>query len=297
LVERDLDRVGRPRVEPGDDFAPEERAVEADLDRRHAEGLAQLGEQIAQERPAGLAVVDVAGAVLDPQQVTGLGEVGGDRVVAVVLAMVGVEAAEGALDLKPGADHRAVGVHREPAQLQRAHRVRHQLGVERQQCSPHRRGAATEPAAQRPITGQHAQPGETRQHRIAGQVAHVLEPARADDQHRQHQPHHRHRRVVTGGVGALQVTAQAGGEVQAAQETPHQLQSAERGEAVGGEPQGQVSVDTGVQVSFSLSHDLWPLGWGGGRLRQSLLTTPRGPFQAIRRLGPRIAPPSSLSGF
>ena len=177
---------------------------------------------------------------------------------------MGIEAAERALHLQAGTDHGAIGVDREPLQVQGTHRGRDQLGIERQQCAAHSRRAARQPPAHGSIAGQDAESTEAGDHRIADQMTNVLHASCTNDQHRDQQSHHRHRRIVAGRILSLQVSAQPTGEAQPPQIPPHQLQSAERSEPARCETEGQIPVDTGVQVSFSLSHDLWPLGWGGG---------------------------------
>jgi hypothetical protein len=67
--------------------------------------------------------VDVARAVADAQEVTGLSKVGGDWVITRDLAMVWVVAAEGSLDLEPGREHRAIDVDRKTLEVERSKAV------------------------------------------------------------------------------------------------------------------------------------------------------------------------------
>jgi len=84
-------------------------------------------------------------------------------------------------------------------------------------------------------------------------------------------------------------------ELETLQELAYQLQSRERGQSLTAESQGEIAVDTGTQVSFSLSHGSWPFGWSEGRLEHPLQTTPRGTIQAERRLGLITGSPSVFS--
>src|SRR6266478_3546713 len=57
-------------------------------------------------------------AVLEPKNLTGLREVSEQRVIARVLGVMGVEAAQSPRDLAAGADHGAVDVNRQSAQIE-----------------------------------------------------------------------------------------------------------------------------------------------------------------------------------
>jgi hypothetical protein len=59
----------------------------------------QAVDEFAQEGDGLLGVMHVARAVLEAQDVPGLGQMGHERVVAQVLAMMWIEAAEGPLHL------------------------------------------------------------------------------------------------------------------------------------------------------------------------------------------------------
>ena len=118
-----------------------------------------------------LGVVDVARAVLQPEDVAGLGHVGDQRVVARVFPMMGVEAAEGPADGGPGPDDRAIDVDRQARQVQAGERLGHEVAVEgdergerllRELAQPVRHGAAG---------GQPGQAAEARDQRIAAEVA------------------------------------------------------------------------------------------------------------------------------
>jgi hypothetical protein len=84
-------------------------------------------------------------------------------------------------------------------------------------------------------------------------------------------------------------------ETDMSQKPAYQLKTGERSESRGGEPNDEIPVDTGSQVSFSLSHDSWPFGGSEVDFEHLLQTTPRGPIQAERRLDLAIGSPSVFS--
>ena len=95
--------------------ALEEGRVHAELQYDASpEPAAQVLDELAQERDGLLGVVHVARAVLQPEDVAGLGHVGDQRVVARVLPVMGVEPAERPANRGSGADDRAIDVNRQP---------------------------------------------------------------------------------------------------------------------------------------------------------------------------------------
>ena len=61
--------------------------------QRGPEARAQFGDQLAHKSLRTLGVVDIAGTVLQPQDLPGLRQVGEQRIVTGDLAVMGVEAA------------------------------------------------------------------------------------------------------------------------------------------------------------------------------------------------------------
>ena len=238
--------------------------------------------------------MDIAGAIPHPHHVSGLREIGGDRVVALDLPMVGVVAAKGALDGQAGRHHGPVDIERDALQLQPTHHLGNQFPVERMQSRAHLAGAATQPTTEGAVARQDRESAEPVDHRIPDQMTDMPQSARSDHQHRHDQADDRHRREVSGRIVAVQIAPQAPRELDAVQELAHQFQSRERRQSPTAEAKGKIPVDTGTQVSFSLSHGSWPFGWSEERLEHRLQTTSRGPIQAERRLDLAIGPPSVL---
>ena len=118
-----------------------------------------------------LAVVDVAGAVLEPKNLPGLREMCEQRVVARVLGVMGVEAAHGPGDLAAGADHGAVDVNRQSAQIELLNLLIEQLTVDPHQCAQRGLSELLEAVDDRAIAGNAGQTTEPREQRIAGHVA------------------------------------------------------------------------------------------------------------------------------
>src|SRR3989442_493777 len=92
-MKRHLDRVlGRRALHEVEDLAAEKGPVHAEFEAIGApERRAELREEVTKEAPRALAVVDVAGPVLDPQDLPALRLVGRDRIVARHLAPMGLE--------------------------------------------------------------------------------------------------------------------------------------------------------------------------------------------------------------
>ncbi len=121
--------------------------------------------------------MDVAGAVLEPQDVARLGQMGEQRVVAGVLAMMRVEAPKRPGDARSGADHRAIDINGQPRELQPGDRLGDQVGVELDQRGERGGRELPEPVGDGARRRNARQPAEARDQWIAGEIAEVLQPA------------------------------------------------------------------------------------------------------------------------
>jgi hypothetical protein len=147
----------------------EKCGVHAEFERQRApQAPADLIDQLAHEGLGALAVMDVAGTVFEPQD---LREVRKQRVVARVLGVKGIEATYGPRDLAAGADHGAVDVDRQSAQIELLNLLIEQLTVDPHQCDQRGLSELLEPVDDRAIAGNAGETTEPREQRIAGHVA------------------------------------------------------------------------------------------------------------------------------
>ena len=221
---------------------------------RHApaEAAADAVDQVAQERGGLLGVVHVAWAILEPQDVAGLGDVREQRVVAAVFPMVGIEAAEGPGDRGAGAHDGAVDIEGEPRDVQAGHRVEHDVLVQPDQRAQRILGEASQPIAHR-ARGRHAgQAGEPAHQRIPDEVLQVLQSPRADVGQRQEQQGETRATIVSPESGAGRV--QPAGQINLPQVAAHQLEPAVRRELLRDERDGQISLDHLPQRAYAQAH-------------------------------------------
>src|SRR2546426_2169826 len=199
-----------------------------------------------------LGVVDVARPVLEPQDVPGLRHVGQERVVTGILAVVGIEAAEGPADRGPGADDGAIDVEREARQLQTRQGIEHDLLVESKE-RPER--VVTEPAQPIGDGARRRQPGEPTEaadERVADEILQMLDapgPHVEQGEQQQAQPCPA---VVTAHGGAR--PSQAGQQAEAARIAAEQLQAAVRRELLGNELDRQIPLDHLPQAAYAQAH-------------------------------------------
>jgi len=178
----DLDGVGAaPGGEQPQHIRLEKRGIHAEFEgQAPAQAAPHGGNQLAQEHGGLLGVVHITRAVLDPQDVAGLRDVGKQGVVAAVLAMMRIKAAKGPGYGGAGAHDGAVDIEREPRNVEPSQRVEHHVLIESHQRPQHLLHESPEPVAHRP-RGRHAgQAGEAAHERVAHQVLQMLQPARAD---------------------------------------------------------------------------------------------------------------------
>src|SRR5437867_13081430 len=100
--------------------------------------------------------MDVAGTVLEPEDLSGLGQMGEQWIATGSLAVMGVKAARGPGHFSAGADHGAVKVDSQSGQLQLLDLLIAQFAVEPRQRSQRSLGKLLEPVSSSRHTSAHA---------------------------------------------------------------------------------------------------------------------------------------------
>ena len=129
---------------------------------------AHLADQFAHQALRALAVVDVARTVLEPQDLSGLSQVGEQRVVTGILGVMGVEAAHRPSDLTAAADHGAVEVDSQSSEIQFLDLFIERFAVD--PCQPAQRGLSKplEPVDHRAVAGNAGETAEPSEQGIIG---------------------------------------------------------------------------------------------------------------------------------
>jgi hypothetical protein len=233
--------------------ALEEGRVHAKLQRYASpEAAAQVVDQLPQEGHGLLGVVDVAGAVLQPEDMAGLSHMGEQRVVARVLPMMGVEPAERPADRGPGAHDRSIDVDGQAWQIQSGQCLRHEVAVEGHERDERLLGELAQPVGHGAAGGQPGQAAEARHERIAAEVAQVLQAPGPDVEQRQQHQSDPATPVVTAQPGER--LAQPRAEVDLAQIASAQLQAAVRRERLGHELDREITLDHPSQSRYLQAH-------------------------------------------
>jgi hypothetical protein len=209
-------------------------------------------DQLAHEGDGLLRVVHIAGPVLDPQDVTSLRDVGEQRVVAQVFPVMGIEAAEGPLHLRPGADHGAVDVDRQPRQAARGERFDDDIVI---QCHERRERALREllqPVAHRPRGRDARQAAKARDQRIARKITEVLQAPRADVEEGEHEQGKPRTAIVT--RDRRQRATQTGDHRELPEVATEELQPAVRRELLRHEFNAQIILDRSPQRPYLQAH-------------------------------------------
>src|SRR5437899_2288672 len=265
-MKRHLDRVLRPRARQAvEDIAAEKGSIHAEFEPIGAsERRAELREEVAEEAPRALAVVDVARPILDPQDLAALRLVRRDRVVARHLAPVRIEATLRPRDLQPRRDDRAIDVDREPPLPGVPDGAGGDARVHPLQRWQMAHAKCAEPAADRAGRRELAQSAEAPHDRIAVEVAQVADPASAAQQERQHNEHEPDHAIVRRGQRRHQLVPQQPEPAIAPEPPPHQLQAGVRGEAGYGDVRAMLAVARSPGRWRAVGGRRWDGGGGGG---------------------------------
>ena len=194
----------------------------------------------------------VARPILDPQDVAGLRDVGEQRVVAAVLPVVRVEAAERPRHGGAGAHHGAVDVKRKARNVEPGQGVEHQLLVESDQRPQRVLREAPQPVAHGARRRHARQAREAAHERVAHQILQMLQPPGADVRKRQQQQGQARPTVVTAERRARGL--QAPGEIDPAQVAAQQFQTAVRRQLLRDERDRQIPLDHLSQGAYAQAH-------------------------------------------
>src|ERR1700687_4794542 len=141
----------------------EKGRVHAEFQRQRAsQARANLADQFAYEALRTLAVVDVAGAVLEPEDLAGLRQVGEQRVVTGVLGVMRVKAPCSPSHFTTGTDDGAVEVDRQTPKTELGDLLIEQFAVEAHQRAQRSLGKPLEPVDHRTVAGNPRQTAEPR---------------------------------------------------------------------------------------------------------------------------------------
>ena len=217
-----------------------------------------LPEEISQERKGGLAIVNIPRAILHAKDLSGLGEVGSDGIVAGDFAVMRVESPEGSLNGKPGGDDRSIDIDGECTKRERFDRTADDLSVDRLETSDRCAREVPEPTAESTQTRQPGQSTEPLEEKIAAKEVEVTQSPTTDDQESQHNPDHGDGTVVAGQRDAQKVTANPIVEANGAQVANEKLEACVGTQARLGELDVKIVLDKSAQRGFSISHSKWP---------------------------------------
>src|SRR5438132_882644 len=159
-----------------------------------------------------LGIMHVARAVLEPQDVARLRDVGHERVVAEILTVMGIEASEGPGHGGAGADDRPVDIEGQAGHGEARQSLEHELLVELDQRPERCVREPAQPIGNRARRRHPRQPAEPADERVADEILQVLYPPRPDVHQREQQQTQPGPAVVAPEVGAR--AAQSGIQVQ-----------------------------------------------------------------------------------
>ena len=179
---------------------------------------------------------------------------------------MGIEPAEGPLDLQPGRDDDAIHIDRPGPDPQRRQHARddHRVDGLQRGDGPHREGL--QPAAQCAGRRHQADLAEPTEHGIVLHEAHVAQATAAHHQQRDQQAHHCHRAEVAPRGRASKRGADHRIEARRPQVPAEQLEPGIRRERHVCEFQWQIPIDSGSQIGSASSPVRWPFvdgvkGW------------------------------------
>ena len=257
---RHLDAItGTASVEQTNDRTQEKGPIHAEIQVvPPLTRFVYLSEEISQERKRGLAIVNIAGAILHSQDLAGLGEIGGDGIVAGDFAVMRIEAPKGSLYGVPRGDDRSIDIDGKRAKRERLHHTADDLGVDRLKPSNRCAGEVPEPTAESTQTRHPGQSTKSLEENIAAKKIEVTQSPATDDQKPQHHSDHGDRSVVAGQRDAPEGMANPIVEANRTQVANEKLKARVGTQTRFSELDSKIVLDRSAQRGFSISHCKWP---------------------------------------
>ena len=199
--------------------------------------------------------MDVALAIDDSQDLTGLRQVRRQRVIGLVLGMVRVEAPLGSFREKARAQHRAIEIERDAREFRLSRRVVRQASKQLAQPFAHGEGRLLQRARHRAIAWQLLQAGKAQEDRIALQHPQVPQPGASEQEHADQRQRDAERSVVAVELADREHLSEPLREARAIDEAPKQLEPTVRAQLLVGELDGKIGLDTASNQAFPYSHE------------------------------------------
>jgi hypothetical protein len=223
----------------------EEGRVHAEFQwERPAEPASQLTDQVPHKGHGAPTVMHVARPVAQPQDLARLGQMGQQRVVTGIFAMVGIEAAEGPRHRPPGSHNRAIDVNGQPAQPQPLDLLIEQGAIERDQRLQRLLGKLLEPVDDGAIGRNPRQATQAPHERIVSDIPQMLQPASPDGQESDDQQDQAPTPVVPGESVRAEDLTDAAVQIQQGKVAAQEFQSAVRGEFLADKFHTEITFDS-----------------------------------------------------
>ena len=251
--------AGTATVEQPNDRAQEKGPIHAEIQAVPVmSSFLYLPEEISQERQRGLAVVNIPGAILHPQDLTGLSEIGGDGIVAGNSAAMRIEATKGSLCGMPRGDDRSIDIDGERAKRERLDHTTDHLGIDLLEPSNRCVCEVSKPTAECTKARYPGQSTESLEHNVAAEEVEVTQSPTTYDQQSQRHSDHGDRTVVAGQRDASEVAANPIVEADTAQVANEKLKACVGTQTRLSELNSKILLDRSAQRGFSISHSKWP---------------------------------------
>lgn len=220
--------------------------------------LTNLRKDLAQESKAGLAVMNVTGAVSYPKDMARLSEVGHDRIVAGNPAIMRIISSQGSGNVFPGREHGTIDIQCQSAKRQFTDHSGYDFRIQILKPQVGFPGKTLQPSTQCPRTRKTNQSTESFENRIPIQIQNMAKPLGPYDEEAQEDSDHTGYSEIADQAGTVHIGSYQPIELDDSKIPDQQLQSSVGCEVSFGEFDPEISVDSLVNICFPSSHSLWP---------------------------------------
>lgn len=246
-------------VEQTDDRTQEKGPIHAEIQVVPVmSGFVYLPEDLSQEGDRGLAIMDIAGAILHPEDLAGLGQMSSDGIVTGDLAVMRIETPKCSLCGIPRGDDRSIDIDGERAKRDRLDHPSDHLGIDLLEPSNRCIREVSKPTAECTQARYPRKPTESLEENIAAEEIEVTQSPTTYDQQSQCHSDHGDRTVISRQPETSEVAANPIVKADRAQVANEKLKACVGTQSCLGELNSKILLDRSAQRGFPISHSKWP---------------------------------------
>jgi hypothetical protein len=223
-----------------------------------SQSCVNLSKDPSKEPKAGLAIMDVTGAVPYPKNMACLSDVGHDGIVTGYSTLMRVVPPQSTRDVLPCREHGTIDIQGQGTERQLSDHSGYDLSIQGLKPLVGFTGKTLQPSAQRPWARKTSQSTESFENRIPIQIQNMAKSLGAHDDEAQKYPNHTGYTEIAYQACTVHIGSDQPIEFDDSEIAYQQLQTGIGREVTLGKGKTKITIDTALNLCFPSSHCMWP---------------------------------------